>query len=451
MSIKSDVDIDELLDSARLRPIHIRTLALCTIVMVIDGYDIYLVGWILPALSDFFHVSRVALTPLLLLQQIGMLLGGYLVAPLADSIGRRKLLLICLVGIGLACLGATTSVNPTQFMLWRIVTGLFAAAIVPNLLTLSSEVAPRRLRATFVTITICGAMGGALIGAVMQAFILQPYGWQGALFLGSALPLAIMGVALPWLPESPRFIVRRNPADPRIPRLIAALDPSLAGMDGLRVISRRETAKSGLRQGISLLLGPGQRSATLLLWCAFISSFAFISQWGSWSTTIFKDVLHMDWKDVALTMTVYTTAGVVGTLSVGVAIDRFGFRAVLPGVFLLGFLGAIAIGATASSHSMWVFLGIMSVFQVAGQAGLAALAPSLYPPDRKATGVGWAYGAGRIGSIIGPAIGSALLQLKVGALETFIGFGLPLLSAAVFLLFVLKWRERPSAMALSGT
>src|SRR6185312_1341600 len=157
MGKSAGVDIDELLDTARLRAIHFRTLAVCTVAMMIDGYDLYVVGWILPALSDSFHVSRVALTPVLLIQQAGMLLSVYFVAPLADRIGRRTLLLACLAGTGLCCLGTAFSINPVQFAVWRVLTGLFASAVVPNLVTLSSEMAPRRLRATFSTITVCGA------------------------------------------------------------------------------------------------------------------------------------------------------------------------------------------------------------------------------------------------------------------------------------------------------
>src|SRR5258708_2115902 len=132
MGMSAAVDIDELLDTASLRAIHVRTLAVCTVAMMIDGYDLYLVGWILPALSDSFHVSRVALTPLLLIQQVGMLLSVYFVAPLGDRIGRRNLLLSCLTGIGLCSLGAAFSANPLQFTVWRVLTGLFAAAVVPN-------------------------------------------------------------------------------------------------------------------------------------------------------------------------------------------------------------------------------------------------------------------------------------------------------------------------------
>jgi MFS transporter, AAHS family, 4-hydroxybenzoate transporter len=449
MKMSAAVDIDELLDTASLRAIHVRTLAVCTVAMMIDGYDLYLVGWILPALSDSFHVSRVALTPLLLIQQVGMLLSVYFVAPLGDRIGRRNLLLGCLTGIGLCSLGAAFSANPLQFTVWRVLTGLFAAAVVPNLITLSSEIAPRRLRATFATITVCGAQGGTLIGAAMQAFILPRYGWTGALFLGAALSAVILPIVLPWLPESPRFMVRRNTADPRLPRLMAQLAPTLDPTTPLYAASSPQLAAGG-RDRISVLLGSGHRLSTVLLWCTFIASFAFIGQWSSWSTTVFKDVLHMDWKSVATVTTLYATLGVIGAATIGFVIDRFGFRAVLPKTYALGFLGAVLVGITAPASAMFIFLGMMGMFQIGSQAGLAALAPTLYPPGHRATAVGWAYGAGRIGSIIGPATGSALVQLHAGPLGTFAGLALPLVFASLLLLFLIKRADRPPTVALTG-
>src|ERR1700749_4197897 len=99
--MSAGVDIDEVLDTASLGAINMRPLAVCNIAMMIDGYDLYVVGWILPALSDSFHVSRVALTPVLLIQQIGMLLSVYFVVPQADRFGRRNLNITCLTGTGL--------------------------------------------------------------------------------------------------------------------------------------------------------------------------------------------------------------------------------------------------------------------------------------------------------------------------------------------------------------
>lgn len=428
--------IEQRLDEARLRPIHLRVLALCTIVMMIDGYDLYLVGWILPKLSDAFHVSRLALTPVLLIQQIGMLLGGYLVAPLADRVGRRSLLAICLAGIAVTSLLTALATTPTAFTCGRIATGLFAAAIVPNLLALSAEVAPLRLRATFATVTICGAMGGSLIGAAMQAFVLVPYGWVGAVVLGGLLPLVALPLVLVALPESVRFVARRNAADPRLAAMLAAYgitgDPVEPAGAAPMTIAAPASAGS-----LATLLGAQRRSFTILLWLTFIASFAFIGQWGAWSTTVFHDVLHMDWQGVARVTTIYTLMGVVGTLGVGVLIDRWGFRTVLPSVFGIGFVAAIAIGLTAGHALMYVALAVMSLFQVASQAGLAAFAPTLYPSVMRATGVGAAYGAGRIGSMAGPAIGSALLASGTGVVAIFAGFGLPLLIAALLLLALL--------------
>jgi MFS transporter, AAHS family, 4-hydroxybenzoate transporter len=447
--MSSRVDLDEVLDNASLRPIHLRTLAMCVVAMMIDGYDLYLVGWILPALSDSFHVSRVALTPVLLIQQAGMLLSVYFVAPLADRIGRRTLLIGCLAGTGLCSLGAAFSASPLQFTVWRVLTGLFAAAVFPNLVTLASEFAPRRLRATFATITVCGAQGGTLIGAAMQAFILPRYGWSGALLLGCALSAVIMPVVLPWLPESPRFMVRRDSADPRLPRLIAQLAPELDPATPLYAASAPKLA-TGARDRLAMLLGEGRRVTTVLLWCAFIASFAFIGQWSSWSTTVFKDTLHMDWKAIAKITTLYSLLGVVGASTIGFAIDRFGFRAVLPTTYALAFVGAVGVGLTAPGSGMFLCLGMMGLFQISSQAGLAALAPTLYPAGHRATAVGWTYGAGRFGSIIGPAIGSVLMQLHPGPVETFTGLALPLLFASVLLLFLIKITERPTRVALTG-
>jgi MFS transporter, AAHS family, 4-hydroxybenzoate transporter len=328
-----------------------------------------------------------------------------------------------------------------------VLTGLFASAVVPNLVTLVSEIAPRRLRATFSTITVCGAQGGTLIGAAMQAFILPRYGWTGAMFLGCGLSAFILPFVIPWLPESPRFMVRRNSADPRIPKLVAQLDPTL---DPKTPVYAAASTQLG-RGRVAALLGEGRRATTVLLWFAFIASFSFIGQWSSWSTTVFKDVLHMDWKSVATMTTLYSSLGVVGASTIGIAIDRWGFRAVLPKTYALAFVGAVCVGLTAPGSAMFLFLGMMGMFQISSQAGLAALAPTLYPPSHKATAVGWAYGAGRIGSIIGPVTGSALMQLHPGVLATFSGLALPLLFASALLLFLLvKKVERPPTVALTG-
>jgi AAHS family 4-hydroxybenzoate transporter-like MFS transporter len=239
-------------------------------------------------------------------------------------------------------------------------------------------------------------------------------------------------------------MVRRNSSDPRLARFITKLDPSIQPGTPLYVATAPRLA-AGDR--VSVLLGEGRRATTVLLWCAFAASFLFIGQWSSWSTTTFKDVLQMDWKSVAKMTSLYTTLGVIGNCTVGFAIDRFGFRTVLPITYALGFVAAIGVGFTAPGTAMFFFLGMMGLFQHCSQAGLAALAPTLFPSSHKATAVGWAYGAGRVGSIIGPATGSALVHYHGGPLQTFSGFGAPLLLASLLVLILLTKAERiPNAI-----
>jgi MFS transporter, AAHS family, 4-hydroxybenzoate transporter len=449
MGTQPGVEIDGLLDTAKLRAIHWLTLIVCTVAMMIDGYDLYVVGWVLPDISHAFHVSPTALKPILFVQQLGMLVSLLFVAPLADKVGRRNLLIICLIGTGLCSFASAFSTSVLQFGFWRVVTGLFASAVVPNLVTHCSEVAPRRVRATFGTIVVCGAQGGTQIGAAMQAFLLPQYGWSSAMLLGAALSAVIVPVVILWMPESPRFMVRRNANDPRLPRLLTQLDPTIAPGTAVYAASAAQLVV-GTRERLAAVLGNGQRLKTILLWFAFIASFTFIGHWSSWGTTVFKEQLHLDWKTVAFLTSLHSLMGVIGACTIGFVIDRFGFRAVLPTTYALSFLAAIGAGYFAPGLAMYFFLGAMGLFQISSQAGLATMAPTLYPPSYKATAVGWAYAAGRIGSIAAPFTGAALVDLHEGPLETFVGLALPLVFASVLILLLTRKPDRPPTVALTG-
>lgn len=443
MPSSATVDVDDFVDKAPFGPFHVKVLLICTIMMMIDGYDLYLVGWVLPSLSEDYGVPRTALTPVLLIQQLGMLVGGYVIAPLADRIGRRTLLLIACAIIAVSSFVTLLATDVVGFAACRFVTGMFASAVVPNLLSMTSEVAPKRLRATMSTIVLCGAMGGALIGAVMQAFVLEPYGWRGAFWIGALLPLLMLPVIWFALPESLKFLMAKAPSDRRIAQMTTALTPKGSVVPVLSLKPRLDVA-GGRR--IRDIFGAGQAPRSLLLWGAFLCSFMFIGMFSAWSTTVFRDIVGMPWNQVAWTTATYTACGIVGTLAVGVAIDRFGFRKILPTFFLVGCAGAVGLGLSGVGAPLFAFLALMALFQVGSQAGLAALAPTLYASESRATGVGWAYGAGRIGALCAPVAGAALIHGGFGADVIFILMAAPLFVAGI-LVFCLTTLDRRRAQA----
>ncbi|MEZ5709971.1 MAG: MFS transporter [Blastomonas sp.] len=436
----ASVKVDDFLDGLKLNRFHITVLIMCTVLTAIDGYELYVVGWILPLLAEDFGVPRENLAWVLSVQQVGMLVGAFIVPPLADRWGRPRTLLACFAGMMLSALAILHTHSIVPFAVFRFIAGFCGTAMVPILVTLASEAAPTHLRSTFSTITVSGTMIGALLGAIMQAFILEPYGWHGAFWIAVAMPAIMLPLIWLYLPESLRSMVARNPADPLIPAVVARMQP--AGAEPVTVVSGGDdyVRRKGLGN-LSDILGAGQLVKTMLMWAIAISSFVFITA-GVWKSTIFKDVIGLNWQEVGAVNATNTAAGFLGMLFIGWFIDRLGFKLVMPLTFLIAALGASMVGVLAPGFGMFIAVAIMAIFQHGGQASVAALAAALYPPKVRATGIGWAYGAGRIASIGAPMYGYFVTS-GMGAEILFILLAVPLASAAIFSYLLLGLKDAP--------
>ena len=271
--------------------------------------------------------------------------------------------------------------------------------------------------------------------------MLEPFGWQGAFWIAAAMPAIMLPLIWFLLPESLRSMAARNPDDPRIQpladRMLGADDAPVP----VHAVTRgKETRKRAL---LSDILGPGQLIKTLLMWAVAISSFVFITA-GVWKTTIFKDVVGLNWQQVAAINATNTVAGLAGMMLIGYCIDRLGFKLVMTWTFLFAAVGAVMIGVLAPGAGMFVAVFAMAIFQHGGQAGIAAMAAALYPPSHRATGVGWAYGAGRIASIFAPLFGNFVLGEGFGAVGIFALLAVPLASAGIFSFWLMSLPGTPT-------
>jgi AAHS family 4-hydroxybenzoate transporter-like MFS transporter len=434
------IDVDSFLDGLKFNRFHLSVLILCTILTAIDGYELYVVGWVLPVLAKDFGVAPTAITSALVAQQVGMLAGAFVIPPLADRIGRPRLLLFCYLGMMLSALAILTTKSLLPFTICRFAAGFCGTAMIPILVTLASETAPRRLRSTMSTITVSGTMIGALLGALMQAYILEPFGWRGAFWIAVALPAIMLPFVYFLLPESLRALVARNPQDPAIPALIRRMQPAGDPDVTLSVQPKPERAPTAIL--LSDIFGSGKLLRTFLMWGIAISSFIFITA-GVWKTTIFKEVLGLPLQQVALINSINTIAGFIGMLSIGFFIDRLGFKTVMTGTFLLAAVGAVMVGLFAHGFGIYVAIAIMGMCQHGGQASIPALAAALYPPRSRATGVGWAYGAARVASIGAPAFGAFVLDGEFGPVGIFAMLGVPLACAGIFTFWLMSLKGAP--------
>ncbi|MBO9711776.1 MFS transporter [Sphingomonas sp.] len=434
------VDVDSFLDGLKFNRFHLMVLILCTLLTAIDGYELYVVGWVLPDLAKDLGVPPTAITSAMVAQQVGMLVGAFFIPPLADRIGRPRALLLCYAGMMLSALAILFTHSLSYFMACRFLAGFCGTAMVPILVSIASETAPRRLRSTMSTVTVSGTMIGAMLGALMQGFILEPYGWRGAFWIAFAMPAMLLPFIW-FMPESLRALAARNPEDPRIPALARRMQPE--GEVPVALVAKPRPDKPPLAVLLNDILGREQIGKTLLMWAIAISSFVFITA-GVWKTTIYKEVMELNYQQIAWLNGANTVAGFIGMLSIGFFIDRLGFKRVMVATFLLAAVGCAMIGVLAGGPYILVAVVAMAVFQHGGQASIAALAASLYPANSRATGVGWAYGAGRVASIFAPLFGTFVLGEGLGPVGIFAMLAIPLACGGIFTFWLMSLKGAPT-------
>jgi len=428
------IEVGVMLDQRSLRWFDLKLMSLLICAMAIDGYDLFVVGAILPYLAREFQVPPPALTTIFVAQQFGLLIGTFILGPLSDRFGRRGSLLACIAIFSMLTLLTTQVQTPTQFLAIRFISALFFAGVIPNAVTLSSESSPRRFRAGFVSVVMCGLTAGNFIVACEQAFLLDRYGWQSAFWVGGALGIFVFVLLFVFLPESPRFLARRNVVDPQLLKGLQEMVPGLAANASFCLADPLPLSKKS--GGPRLLFSPALLIPTALLWTTFLCTF-FVNQLiSSWNTTVFHTIVEMSMQRIASGVAIGTAMGIAGTCSSGFLIDRFGARRMII-IFLTGSALSVMAFGLIDLHSAAFYVGIASwaYFINSVLGGINALATMLYPPGVRGTGVAWAAGAGRAGGMIGPAFGGLMLTHGWNITILYLATGLPLILALSVLFF----------------
>jgi AAHS family 4-hydroxybenzoate transporter-like MFS transporter len=405
-------DVAAFIDERPIGRREIMALIVVSTVLFIDGFDMYFLGKILPAIAEGLGGTPVDMGPVVTFQQVGMAIGAFLMPPLADRIGRRPVLALCLIVFGVLSLWAVFSTGFTMLAWLRGISGVFFSAMLPIGLALLSETTPKRRRALFMSIALVCFSGGNLASGAMTAWLLEIHGWQIGFILGGILPLAALPLLL-LIPESLAFRVTRNPADPRIAPAILKLDSGapIQGGEAFHMGNRDQPEQLGPLA----MFGSKYRTQTILLFCVCFFSLGNIALLANWLPTYMQEMGGVPIETFAVYMMIGYFGGAAGTLTMGWLMDRVNPYWLITGYFLidaiaiasLGFLPAGPVIAFVTALIVWNFC------QVGGQTGINNLATLGYPPEMRSTGVGWAGGIGRIGGIIFPALGVLALSMTL--------------------------------------
>jgi len=425
-SHENEFDIKGEINSAGWSGLAKAAVGLAALTVVLDGFDIQVLGFAIGPMAKEFGVDKGAFSWVLALSYIGLGLGAAGGGVLGDRLGRKGALLIAVGLFGVFTVLTTLAQSLAVVTVCRAAAGVGLGMVIPSVAALIAELTPLRRRGFAVALATSCLPIGAMLGGVAAAALLPSMGWRSLFVLGGVAPLAL-GVVL-WfaLPESPRFQAARGTERDRA-RAVATLR-RMGHRVGPATVFVRQADEVG-RASVKVLWGAEYRRDSVGLWVAYFFSMLATYLFLSWGPTLLVTA-GFDVSAASLGVSVYHFGGIICAVLGGWLMVRRGSRVVL---------SAYAIGVAVAG--MWLFLAAPGVDQSVGlvyaqlflcggcisglQVLLYALAAQVYPVAVKATGVGVAALAGRVGAIVAAFAGAALLVEGEGAFYlTVVGVGL---------------------------
>lgn len=440
------VNVAEVIDGQKVGAFQRRTFLLCLAVLFVDGFDVQGITYVAPAISQEWSLARGALGPTFSAGLFGVMLGAILIAPLADRVGRRRIIIASCVAFGVFTLLTVWADSLSTLLVLRLFTGLGLGAAIPNSIALASEYAPKNWRATTVMFVASGISLGAIAAGIAAAQLIGTLGWRAVFVLGGVLPLVLAVALLRWLPESIRFAALIPQGQALAVRLLRKIKPDL----GTDVRLDSGDAEGG-RATVADLFKERRGNTTVLLWVAFFMSLLNVYLAINWLPTSLN-ATGFSVAEAAVITTMYHVGGVFGTYTLGLLMDRLGVHTMLIAALLLAAVGfyTFATAPGMSQATTTVVLMATGFGVVGGQAGINTLASMIYPVAMRSTGLGWALGVGRVGSIIGPTVGGLMLATGLDARHVYLVCIVPaLVGAAVVAL--LRWQGGPAAQPVRAS
>ena len=420
---------------------HVNLLFWAASAQFLEGFEMQLVGYTAPVMADALHVSKFAFGWVFAANNAGFLLGAIGLSSLGDRVGRRRMLVAGVLTFGVFTLAIGYSTTLWQVLAFRVLSGIGLGGAVPNIIALVAEYAPARRRATALSALFVAYTAGSFVCGFVASWVLGHGGWELLFRMGGWAGLALAPLLVWRLPESVNSLIRRG--DPAgAAAVMRRIDPGFV-WTGPAAFAVSPTDEAGT--SVRTLFTHGRAAGTLALWAAAICSMVSLHLLTSWLPTVIKG-FGVPTTLAVLIGSMFHLGGTVANVVVGRAIDRRGPVVVAltllvagPVVWLLG-LGA------GTPVLLAVLVAASGFFVAGGQNGINALSGLMYPEALRASGSGWVYGVGRIGSIIGPVMGGALISAHLPDTELFVIFGVPLVLAGGSLL-VLSRASRPIQVA----
>lgn len=426
------VNVNAVVDEAKFKPFHLKIVLWCVFVVIFDGYDLAINGVALPLLMQEWNMTAVQAGMLASTALAGMMFGAMLFGMLADKIGRKNVILICVTLFsGFTFWGGFAS-GPTEFGILRFIAGLGIGGVLPNLVALTSEYAPQKMRSTLVTTMFSGYAVGGIMAALLGAWFTPSFGWE-IMFYIAGIPLLILPILYLYLPESLTFLVKKQQNE-KASKIVQQISPEQNVTASTQFVLNEVHASDA---SIVALFKQGRSMSTLLFWCCFFMCLLMVYALGSWLPKLMMAAGYSLGNSLMFLMAMNIGA-VVGTIGGGILADRFHLKPVIIGMFLLGAVSLVGLGFNSPQAVIYLLVAAAGASAIGSSILLYSFVAQYYPLAIRSTGIGCASAVGRVGAIVGPIIIGFLLGMELPHKMNFLAVAIPAIIGAISVAMIVR-------------
>ena len=420
-------NLNDFIDKGSITSQQILVVALCFVFNMLDGFDITAMAVVASSVSSDLSLTDDLVGWIFSFALAGMMGGAMVLAPVADIIGRRVLIILSLLLVGVSILLTSKADSLGPFIILRFVSGMGAGALLACQASLAAEYSPEKYRALSVALVTAGYPTGAMMTSVVAGFIMPEYGWRSMFVFGGLITLGMVVVAWLMIPESLKYLLEKQPKNAliKINEILQKLKHS--PIDELPERIKSHKNKTTLLNNMRMLLSPKYRSLSLTLWTAFCCAYATLYFLMSWIPKLMENAGY-DMAAGRNAFFLFNLGGVIGIYLLGYLSIKWKLTNLIFNLSIASAISMIAFALAPNElNTLLILIVMIGILQQSAFTGLYGVAAKAYPTEIRSTGVGWAIGLGRIGAVIGPALAGYLILAGYDMSANFMFFSIPMI------------------------
>lgn len=395
------------IDGSRIHSFHIWLVFWLFLVIMFDGYDVVIYGAVVPSLIKDWGISDVTAGAIGSYTVIGTAVGAIVFGLLSDKLGRKKIILLTIFLFSFFTMVSGFATGPTMFIVFRVLAGIGLGGVMPNVIALTTEFAPKHIRSALVSFVFCGYSLGAIAAALTSRSLLPTLGWEPVFWL-AGIPLLFLPFLNKIIPESVSFLIQTGKLE-EAKKVLAKIDPTINVNEAMELKKPEERAPGS---PVVKLFEQKRALSTVMFWISCFSAFVLIYSMNTWLPRLMMQAGY-DLKSSLTFIAVMQIGAIVGTIVFGRLVDKLGFKKVLVPLFFCGAIALSLIGFTDSTFIAFALISVIGAATVGVQNLSNAFVSQYYPTEMRSTALGSTMAFGRIGGIVAPTFVGILLTMNL--------------------------------------